>query len=174
MAYRAMGAAVFDAGMYEDIEGDRRATLQSAAIVILSSVAAALGLTGWFGFAWGRVALFALIALAAWTAWAALILQIGGRYLPQPQTRVDYRELLRTLGFASAPGLFQVVGIMPSVTSLVFVISGIWMTAAMVVAVKHALDFTSWWRAFLVCVLALSVPLALVVISGVLFGSRVS
>jgi hypothetical protein len=37
---------------------------------------------------------------------------------------------------------------------LVFIITAIWMIAAMVVAIRQALDYTSTARAILVCVIA--------------------
>ena len=52
-------------------------------------------------------------------------------------------ELLRTLGFAHAPGLLFVVGIVPFVGWVAKPIIGIWMLAAGVVAVRQALDFST-------------------------------
>ncbi len=86
-------------------------------------------------------------------AWALLILQIGSRLLPEPGTRVDVTELLRTIGFASAPGLLRVVGVLPALTIPVFAITSMWMLVAMVVAVRQALDFTSAARVLAVRVL---------------------
>ena len=37
----------------------------------------------------------------------------GQLVLPEPQTEADYGELLRTIGFSSAPGLIRVLGIIP-------------------------------------------------------------
>ena len=58
---------------------------------------------------------------------------------------------MRPLGFAQAPGLVRVVGILPGVGSLVFGVVSIWTLVAMVIAVRQALDYTSTWRAVSVC-----------------------
>jgi len=79
---------------------------------------------------------------------------IGTKLLPEPQTQSNPKELLRVLGFASAPGLLRVLGIFPFLRLLVFIITAIWMIAAMVVAIRQALDYTSTARAILVCVIA--------------------
>ena len=85
--YRLAGAAFFDAGMYETIEHDRRATIQAATVVVLSSIAAGIGASGWHGPNWTLVLTFSGIALVTWTCWAMLTYQIGARWLRVPDTR---------------------------------------------------------------------------------------
>jgi hypothetical protein len=45
-----------------------------------------------------------------------------------------------------------VFGVLPALTIPVFAITSVWMLAAMVVAVRQALDFTSTARAVVVCI----------------------
>ena len=78
---------------------------------------------------------------------------LGTRFLPGPETEADHGELLRTVGFASAPGVLRVLGVVPGAGPLVFVLVGIWMLVAMVIAVRQALDYESTGRALLVCVI---------------------
>lgn len=61
--------------------------------------------------------------------------------------------MLRTIGFASSPGIVRILGVIPGLAPLVFFIASIWMLAAMVVAVRQALDYTSTLRAVGVCIL---------------------
>jgi len=170
LVYRAMGAAVLDASVYEGIEADPAATRQALAVVLLASVSAGIGASGWAGPEWETIGIFGLLALVAWIAWAALILHVGGRYFREPQTDVDLGQLLRTVGFAASPGWLQAAAIAPFLTAPVFVLSWLWMLAAMVVAVQHALDFQSTTRAVVVC----AVALALVVSFAVLLGLSLS
>jgi hypothetical protein len=72
---------------------------------------------------------------------------IGTKILPEPQTHADVGQLLRTTGFASAPGLLRVLGLVPILGPLLLFLVAIWMLAAMVVAVRHALDYSNVWRA---------------------------
>ena len=62
-------------------------------------------------------------------------------------------ELARTLGFASTPGLLRVLGVVPVLGELVFLVTGVWMLVATVVAVRQALDYKSLPRAIGVCVI---------------------
>jgi hypothetical protein len=172
-AYRLIGAAMLDAGMYESIEADRRSTRQALFTVLLSSAAAGIGSSGWHGPRPAVMAAFAALALLAWAAWALLILQIG-RWLRTPSTHVTIDELLRTIGFAAAPGLLQAFGAFPRMRGPVFAATGIWMFVAMVVAVKHALDFQSTLRALATCAIAAGIVLALVLGFGVFFGPTMS
>ena len=101
--------------------------------------------------------LFAIAALITWLAWAALILYVGGLIMAERQTRVSYGELIRTTGFAAAPGLLQVFAMFTAIAVPVFVVSWVWMLAAMTVAVRQALDFRSTWHAIGVCLVTFCV-----------------
>jgi hypothetical protein len=173
--YRLMGAAMLDGGAYENIEADTRVTFQAALTVLAASLAAGVGSLGWSdGEVAHGVATMSVMALVAWAAWAMLTFQIGARLLPEPQTDVTLGEMLRTVGFAAAPGLLLVFAIFPRMTRLVFLAATLWMFAAMVVGVRHALDYTSTTRALAVCAAAAGLAAALAVVMGVLFGPVVS
>jgi hypothetical protein len=172
--YRLFGAAMLDAGTYEAVEADRRSTWQAAAAVALSSLAAGIGAGGWHGAGWPTLVGFAAIALVTWLAWATLTFQIGSRWLPGPKTRTSPGELIRTVGFAAAPGLLQAAGALPQVTAAAFLVSWGWMFAAMVVAVKHALDYDSVARAIAVCALAASVAFLFAAVMGLALSRTVS
>ena len=153
-AHRLIGAAVLDVATYEEVEADRTATAQAFGVVVASSLASGIGASGFGGHpgaALQNVFIWSVVALLGWAAWALLVLQIGGRLMPQPQTRVDVTELLRTIGFSTAPGLLRVLGVLPPLTIPVFALPTAWMLVAMVVAVRQALDYTSTGRAIGVC-----------------------
>lgn len=168
--YRLVGAALLDRGMYEGIEADRGALSQAMATVVLSSLAAGIGASGWQGPRPAALVAIAVIALVTWVAWAVLMNQIGGRLLPTSETRTSTIELMRTIGFAASPGLLQVLGVFPRVTVFVFVVSWLWMFAATVVAVRQALDYTSTARALLVCALALLICVVVAVVLSASLG----
>jgi hypothetical protein len=171
---RMFGAAALDTAIYEEIEADRTATGQAMIVVVLSSLAAGVGASGLDGISARNAFVVSAIALIAWAAWALVTFQIGARLLPEPQTRVDVGELMRTIGFASAPGMLRVFGIIPSVTIPAFAITAVWMLLAMVVAVRQALDYTSTARAVAVCGLGWALAIAIAVVLGLFFGPTVS
>ena len=96
-----------------------------------------------------------------------MIYVLGTKIFAQPQTRADVGELLRTTGFAAAPGVLRVLGILPGLLGdLLLLAVPIWMLVAMVLAVRQALDFTTTWRAVVVCVAGWGVMLVLIAVSG--------
>ncbi len=151
MVDRMIRAAKLDPQLYEEVEADKSALGQSMAVVVLASVAGGIGsgrLGGLSGILIGTVG-----ALIAWFIWAALTYFIGTKILPEPTTRADVGELLRTTGFSSSPGLIRVLGLVPGFTGIVFLVSGVWMLTAMIIAVRQALDYRSTFRAVGVCVI---------------------
>jgi hypothetical protein len=171
---RLIGAAALDAAIYEEVEADESATSQAFAVVLLSSVAAGIGAGAAGAPSVSRVVFFSIVSLLAWATWAVVTFEIGTRILPGEQTRADVGQLLRTIGFASTPGLLRVLGIMPAVTVPVFAVTAVWMLAAMVVAVRQALDYRSTARAVAVCALGWVLAIAIAVVLGVVFGPSAS
>ena len=148
---RMIRAAKLDVALYEEVEADKGAMGQAMGVVVLSSVAAGvgtIGTTGIKGLVFGT-----LVALLGWFIWAFLTYFIGTRLLPEPQTKADYGELLRTIGFSSSPGVLRVLAIIPMLGAILNFIIGIWMLVAMVIAVRQALDYKSTWRAVGVCLI---------------------
>ena len=165
---RMMRAAKLQRTVYQEVEADRNAMGQAMGVVLLSSVAAGIGTLGqgnMSGLFFGMIA-----ALGGWFVWAFLTYFIGTRFLSTPQTQADYGQLLRTIGFSSAPGIIRVLGIIPGLSGLVFLVAGIWMLAAMVVAVREALDYQSTWRAVGVCLIGWVVQALVLGLFFALFG----
>jgi len=63
---------------------------------------------------------------------------IGTKLMPEPQTQADLGQLLRTIGFASAPGILGILGAIPLIGLLISLAIFVWMLIAMVVAVRQA------------------------------------
>jgi len=138
--------------LYEEVEADKQAMGQAAAVVVISSAAAGIGSVGISGLA-GLVS-GTLAALLGWVIGAAVIYVIGAKLLPEPQTQSDVGELMRTLGFASAPSVLRVFGIITPLAGLIMLVTWVWTLAATVIAVRQALDYQSTARAVGVCLAA--------------------
>jgi hypothetical protein len=148
---RMLGAAKLDARTYEEVESDITATGQAMGAVLISSIAAGIGnfrFSGIPGVIWGSIA-----ALIGWVIWAFLIWIIGTKLLPEPQTRSDMGELLRTTGFASSPGVLRIFGLIPLLGTPISFLAGVWMLVTMVIAVRQALDYQGTARAVGVCII---------------------
>ena len=165
---RMFRAAKLDVQLYEEVEADIGATTQATIVVVLAALAAGIGSLG----SGGVSGLFTgtVIALVGWLVWALLTYLIGTKLLPEPQTNADYGQLLRTIGFASAPGVIRVLGIVPGLAPFLFLIGGIWMLVAMVVAVRQALDYQSTGRAVGVCLIGWLVQVVILILAGPLIG----
>ncbi len=164
---RIIRAAKLDAHLYEEVEADKSAMRQAMLVVVFSGVAAGLGNAAAGGLS--RVLLGTIVALAGWYIWAFLIYLIGTKLLPEPQTRSDIGELLRTIGFSSSPGMIRVLGVIPGTEGIVYLVASVWMLVAMVIAVRQALDYTGTMRAVAVCVIGWIVQVLFITILFYLF-----
>lgn len=132
---RMIGAAFFSIDTYEEVERDPSLTGQAALVVFLAAVAAALGAAG----AGLMSALgIGLAALVGWLVWAGVTYVIGDKLLGGTAT---WGEMLRTIGFAHAPGVLMILAAIPLLGWGVDVVVGIWMLVTGFIAVRQALDF---------------------------------
>jgi hypothetical protein len=148
---RMLRASLLDREVYEEVEADRGATLQAMAVVVASAVAAAIG--GFENHGVAGIVWFTAAALIGWYLWAFVATLIGTRLLPGPETVSDHGELLRTIGFSSAPGVLRIFALIEPLAGPVFLVCTLWMLVAMVVAVRQALDYSGTGRAVAVCAL---------------------
>jgi hypothetical protein len=159
---RMIGAARLDSHAYEEIEADEKATLQALAVVVLSAVANGVG-RGEDVLAIG----IAVQALFMWVIWAGLSYAVGVYLIPEPQTNANLGQMLRTIGFAASPGILRFFRFIPFLGPLLSFVVGIWVVAAMIVAIRQALDYKSLGRAAVVCLIAWFVAMLM----GIVFGA---
>jgi len=172
---RMYRAARLEAGVYEEVEADTSATWQALAVVFLYSVCAGIGsglgtlpdiTVG--GFFWS---LFVglLSALAFWLIWSLITYIIGTTLLKGPETSATYGELLRTIGFSATPGVLMLFSFVPFVGWAISLAALAWMLAAMVLAVRQALDFNTG-RAIATCLVGAVIYVIFAVILGLVAG----
>jgi len=142
---RMIRAARLDGSLYDEIKTDRRAPVQAALIVILSALAAGIGVVVQTGV--GDFFLKTLQALLEWYICAFFTCVAGMRMFQEPQTRTDVGGAVRMISFASAPGMIRLLAIIPGVGGYVLGAASVWMLGATVVAVKKTLDYTTTGRA---------------------------
>jgi hypothetical protein len=102
--------------------------------------------------------------------WAYITYFVGTKFLPGRKTEADFSELLRTTGFAAAPGLIRVLGIIPFLNIFVMIVAAAWMLIAMVIAVRQALDFETSVRAIAVCLVGFIIYILFGLALGVIIG----
>jgi Yip1-like protein len=147
---RMVGAAKLNAATYEEVEADIGATGQALIVVFISALAIIVGNLGT-----GQMNIFAsfLGGLLGWGTWILVVWVVGVKLMPEPATKSNPGELIRTTGFAATPGLLRVFGVIPLLGWLVVIVAWLWTLAAMIVAVRQALDYQSTARAVAVCVI---------------------
>ena len=164
---RIIRACKLDTTLYEEVEADKSATFQAALVVVLSSLAAGIGAISLGSY---NFIMPAILSLISWYIWAYLIYLIGAKLFPEEKTKADHGELLRTIGFSSAPGLIRVFGFTPELMTITFIGAGIWMLVAMIIAVRQALDYQSTWRAIGVVVIGFLVQAFVLILLLKIFG----
>ena len=162
-------AAKLDVNFYEQVEADKGSFGQAMAVVVLSSIAAGIGSVGQAGVV--GILTGTIAALIGWFIWAYLTYFIGTKFLAEPQTKADYGELLRTIGFSSSPGVIRILGIIPGLNVIVNLVAGVWMLVAMVVAVRQALDYNSTGRAVGVCIIGWIIQMVITILLFSIFAS---
>jgi len=165
---RMIRAAKLDVRLYEEVEADKGAMGQAMAVVILSSLAAGIGSIGAIGVK--GIIVITLSALVGWFIWAYLTYLIGTKILPEPQTKSNPGELMRTIGFSNSPGILRALGFIPLLGWVLSFVVGIWMLAAMIIAVKQALDYESTLRAVGVCVIGWIIYMVVIMAFMAIFG----
>ena len=140
---RVFRAIKIDVELYEEVEKDKSATLQAGLVVVLSSLAAGVGA---LQLGASNFFLAPVVSLLSWYIWAYIIYFVGVKLFGGPTTKSNHGELLRTIGFSSAPGLIRVFGFTPDLMTVTFIGSAFWMLACMVVAVRSALIMKVYGR----------------------------
>ena len=153
---------------FEDVEKDSGATIQALLVVIIVAIATGIGgiLNGETDLLQGLL-IGVIRGLITWVVWALLALLVGTTILKSESTEADWGQLARGTGFAQTPGVLNILVVIPAVGGIISLLVLVWQLAAMVVALRQSLDYSSIWRAFFVVLIA-AIPLF--IINAVLFS----
>lgn len=152
---RMIGAARLNVHTYEEVENDPKATSQALLVVIIVSLASAIGFVLATAFSGvsdvGNLVtsvIFGIVrGVVVWAVWALLTYILGTTLFKTPDTHANWGQLARTTGFAQSPGVFQVLFFIPAIGWLIALISSLWQLVAMVIGVRQALDYKDTLRA---------------------------
>jgi len=160
---RAIGAAMLDVDTYEEVEADRSATSQAAMVVLAVAVAGAIGASG--SGSNGMIGAV-LNAFVGWLLWAGVTNLVGTRLLGGT---ADWGELLRTLGFAQAPGVLMVLAVVPFFGFFLGFGVGLWILVAGIIAIRQALDFGTG-KAVLTALISMVAVVVMATVLGTILG----
>ena len=134
---RALAAARLDVTAFEEVEADTTATSQAATIVALSAIAQAIAA---YDQGIGAIVGSLIGALLGWLIWSVVTYFVGTTLFKGTAT---VGELLRTLGFAQAPGVLYIIGVIPILGWVAAIVIAIWILIAAIIAIRQALDITT-------------------------------
>jgi hypothetical protein len=143
------------ADTYEEVEADPSSIVQATLVVMMASLSSAIGT--WLRVVTGHplpenplplplhLLVIALEPLVVWLVGSVFTYMVGATFFKGPETETDYAEVLRTTGFAFAPGILILLAWVPPEPVALVLLLGIrlWILVAAVVALRQALDFTT-------------------------------
>jgi hypothetical protein len=167
---RMVGAMKADVRTFQEIEADPTAIGQAVTVIVIAGVASLIGNIFRVGVLGGVMSL--LVSLIGYALWSLLVVLIGTKVMPEPATKADFNEAFRVVGFTAAPGVFNVLAIVPWIGPLISLVISLWMLVIGVIAVREVLDYSNTGRAIIVCLLAMLVVwiITLLVLTPMLIG----
>jgi hypothetical protein len=155
---RMVRAAKLDSNLYEEVEADEEANGQAFTAVLIASIASGLGagisaiISGHSGlwFLWGLL-LGVGMGIAGWLIWSFFAWVLGTTIFKGHVTEADYGQLVRTIGFSNTPRLLSFFLFIPFFGGFISFVAFVWALVAGVIAVRQALDFSTW-RAIGTCI----------------------
>lgn len=167
---RMVGAMKADVKTFQEIEADPTAMGQAVTVIVIAGVASLIGNIFRSGVFIGMMSL--VVSLVGYALWSLLVVLIGTKLMPEPATKADFNEAFRVVGFTAAPGVFNVLAIVPFLGPLISFVISLWMLVIGVIAVREVLDYSNTGRAIVVCLLAMLVVwmVTFIVLTPLLLG----
>jgi hypothetical protein len=163
---RMVQAATLKEEVYEEAERDKHALGRGRVIFALAIFATGIGAlaAGPASVVWQM-----MFAAAGWMCYAAIIYFFGTEVLGGRKTPKTFRNLVKTLGLAASPGIFLVLGIIPTYGAIPVLGVYIWVFLTTVHAIPHTLELDNQSSVVLAAIGALTLfgvsqvlPIALV------------
>jgi hypothetical protein len=170
---RMVGAMQANVKTFQEIEADPTAMGQAVTVIVIAGVASLIGNIFRIGVFGGLMSL--IVSLIGYAVWSLLVVLIGTKLMPEPTTKADFNEAFRVVGFTAAPGVFNVLAIVPYLGPLISFVISIWMLVIGVIAVREVLDYSNTGRAIIVCLIAMVCVwiLTFVVLTPLLIGGGI-
>jgi uncharacterized membrane protein len=153
---RVMGAMQLQGSTFDEVRQDPSALSQAAMVVVAAGVARGIA-----GVSVTLLIAMVVLMLVAWGVWSACVWIVGTKLIPGSNAEADITQVLRPIGFAQAPGIVGVLGIIPFLGVLISFAVGIWVMVASIVAVKHALGYDDYVKPIIVSIIA-AIPVFIV------------
>ena len=94
------------------------------------------------------VGLSGLTAVLTWFIWAVLIYVIGVKIFPDKESKITFKRILISVGYAHAPGLVRFFAVTPELVIPVIFLTQFWIFASLIIATKQVLNLKSNFKSF--------------------------
>ncbi|MGD8990239.1 MAG: YIP1 family protein [Desulfobacterales bacterium] len=151
---RFFRAARLDVSFYQEVAAEPLLLNQAWITVLLYAMLASWGSFGRAGAVGSNIGMIS--ALIGWYIWAFSSYFIATRLFRAGSSetqRAERKAVIRAMGFACAPGVIRLLGMIPGLGIAVLVLSSIWMIVAATIAIKAALNFENTARAAGACII---------------------
>lgn len=164
---RILRAIRLDPTVYREIAEDEGAMSQAAIIVVVVTLLSAIGSSvGTGNFIVSMLVSWITSIVIGWIVWAALTYFVGSKLF---QGRSSIPEMMRVLGFASAPRLLGIFGVIPCLGWIAALAGAILALVAGFFAVRESMEFDST-KAILTMLISWVISFAITFAIGLLVG----
>jgi hypothetical protein len=146
---RLIRSIKLDATLFEEIIADPKTQGHSYWVVAILAMATGYGMFSRAGSMAVNIGL--AMTFFAWYVWAFTVYYAGTRIFQAEPSRVDRKTVLRVMAFASAPGMLRILGVIPKMTLVVFLITSAWIIYAGAIGIKIAFKREQISQAILLC-----------------------
>ena len=164
---RANRVIRLDHTVYREIGNDPAATVEAAVVVAVVAVASGLGaVTDSFG----RVIVAILGAFIWWGVFSFFTYFFGKNIFGTPTTQTTTESLLRTQGYAQAPRVLAIFGIIPILGWIVAFVASIIGLVTAIYAIRETLGISTG-RAIVIGIIAAITSFIALLILSLIFGA---
>ena len=89
-----------------------------------------------------------LTAILAWLVWSIFIYVIGVKIFPEKDTKIPFKKVLVSVGYAHAPGLIRFFAVTPELVIPIIFLTQFWIFASLIIATKQVLNIKSNFKSF--------------------------
>ena len=167
MIDRIMRVIKLDFPVFKEIESDPKATTEAAIIVVVTTLLSALGTAFGSGRFFSAFIGEVFSGIVGWVVWAAVAYFVAKSLFNGKGT---LEGMLRVLGYANAPRLLGILGIIPCVGWIGSLAGGILALIMGFMAIREGMDLDGG-QAIIVILVGAAAWIIVSIIFGLIFGS---
>ena len=122
-------AAIYFAGLIMILDG------VAGAVAANAIVKTSIGISG-------------LTAILTWFVWSIFIFVIGAKIFPEKDTKIPFKKILISVGYAHAPGILRFFAVTPDLIIPIIFLTQFWIFAGLIISTKEVLSLKSNFKSF--------------------------